>query len=983
MKNFTTFLFALCLASGVSTAWSEIKLTTSLEPGSDITFYLPTPVASDGKVIVDWGDSVQKEYIVDGMITRNISGTQVGDTIRILSPMRSFDCSDSHITSISIVNEPELTTLDCYRNEIERTNLDISGALNLETLNCYNNPKLMFLNLSEHKKLRILDCRYDRTNTSDPDDRGAITTIILPSEGGALESITAYYNDLSAIDLSGCPNLYYVNLEGNSLMEIDVTKLPELQQLDVRYNYIQSLDLTKNEKLEKLFCNDNYLTELNVFINTELMDLVCSNNQIKSLDLSANGNITNLSCDGNQLTKLNVSNMPRLKSLKCGNNQLTEIDLSQNSYLEKFWGQNNRFTFLDFYYNQGINTIDIRNNAGMTPCSLNYMYQTLSGLEKTSPNTNLWLEGSNAETSNTSLATELKWTVDVTGDGSATCGTVTATLVPSEMGTFTLSQPDLVSHELHAVENNTLESGVPTYITASPAEGYQVRYYEVNGQRINGNIFAATEDVTVAAVFVPIAANNYITVGVENNTALSFGISGIDPETEVEVDWGNGETETLTIDNESIARLKGNSKGTTVKISGLIDYFDCSENKLTSLDVTHNATLATLDCYWNYITTLDLSNNPELTKLNCSYNEIGTLDLSNNPKLFSLTCYNCGLTSLDLSHNPELEEAVVKNNSLSSIKLSNNTQLMLLDVQNNSQLGSIDVSMLTNLQELHCSSIGLTTLDVSHNTKLVRLTCSNNQLTTLDLSANTELESLFCDGNQLDLIDLSNNTKLNYLVCADNGMTACELNDLFYHLPVCATTPTNANLFIAGISDKANKAETSETSIASKKGWKPSIDGDGSGCDVAYITIEPSENGSLELRNADNQVVNSGDKVAKNTTVTVTALPDEGYLLRSVKVNGVSVSGSFVVKMASVVTAEFADASGIDETETNGVKVWSQPGVLKIEADEAQAQVYTASGSLVWEGRVINQLDLDLNQGIYIVKVHNASSTQSKKVIVK
>lgn len=55
----------------------------------------------------------------------------------------------------------------------------------------------------------------------------------------------------------------------------------------------------------------------------------------------------------------------------------------------------------------------------------------------------------------------------------------------------------------------------------------------------------------------------------------------------------------------------------------------------------------------------------------------------------------------------------------------------------------------------------------------------------------------------------------------------------------------------------------------------------------------------------------------------------------------------------------------------------------KIEAEEAQAQVYTTSGSLVWEGRVINQRDLDLNQGIYIVKVHNASSTQSKKVVVK
>lgn len=971
----------MCLVLGVSEAWGEIKITTSLELGSEFTFY-PSPVASDGKVIVDWGNGVQKEYTVDGMWTRSVSDTQVGDTIRILSPMRSFDCSEAHVTSISIVNEPELTTLDCYRNEIERTYLDISGAPNLETLNCYNNPKLMFLNLSEHKKLRNLDCRYDKNDTSDPDDKGSITTIILPSEGSALESITAYNNDLSAIDLSGCPNLYYVNLEGNSLMEIDVTKLPELQQLDIRYNYIQSLDLTKNEQLEKLYCNDNYLTELNVFINTQLMDLVCSNNQIKSLDLSANSNITNLSCDGNQLTKLNVSNMPRLKSLKCSNNKLTEIDLSQNSYLQKFWGQNNLFTFLDFYYNQGINTIDIRDNANMTPCSLNYMYQTLSGLESASPYPNLLLEGSNAETSDTSIATELKWMVDVTGDGSATCGTVTATVVTSEMGTLALSQPDLVSHELHPVENNTLESGVPTYITASPAEGYQVRYYEINGQRINGNIFAATSDVTVSAVFIPIAANNYIAMEVESNTALSFGISGIDPETEVEIDWGNGEWETMTIDNVSIARLEGNSKGTTVRINGLIDYFDCSENDLISLDVTHNATLATLDCYWTGITALDLSKNPELGKLNCSYNEIGTLDLSKNTKLFSLTCYNCELTTLDLSKNIALEEAVVKNNSLSTLTLANNTQLVLLDVQNNSQLGSIDVSMLPELQELQCSNSGLTALDVRNNTKLVRLTCSNNALTTLDLSANTELERLFCDGNQLDPIDLSNNTKLNYIECSGNSMTACELNDLFYHLPVCATTPTTANLFIAGISN-ANEAETSETSIATKKGWKVSIDGDGSGCDEAYITIEPSENGSLELRNENNEVVNSGDKVAKNSTVTITALPDEGYLLRSMKVNGVSVSGSFVVKMASVVTAEFADESGIDETEAAGAKVWSLPGILRIVADDAAVQVYTTSGSLVWEGRVIGERDLNLNQGIYIVKVHNVLSTQSKKVVVK
>lgn len=855
MKKITSFLISLCIVLGFSEVQSEIKLTTSLELGSDFTFY-PKPVASDGKVIVDWGDGTKKEYTVDGMWNKSVNGTQVGDTIRIFSPMQTFDCSDAHVTSVTIIDEPDLTLLDCYKNEIERTNLDISGALNLETLNCYNNPKLLFLNLSAHKKLTTLDCRHDKSNTSDPDDKGGITTIILPSEGSELENITAYNNDISSIDFSGCPNLRYINLEGNALMDINVSNLTKLSKLDIRKNHISNLDVSKNTALEKLYCDDNALTELNVFANTELMDLVCSNNQISNLDLTANINITNLSCDGNLLKKITVSNMPRLKSLKCSDNQLEEIDLSKNLHLQKFWGQNNLFSFLDFYYNQGLNTIDIRNNPRMTPCSLNFMYQTLSGLESASPYVNLFLEGSNAETSSTSIATESKWTVDVTGDGSAVCKDVTATIETSEFGTISLSQPDLVSHELHPIENNTLEAGVPVYITATPIENYQVRYYEINGERINGSIFATTENVTVSAVFVPTASNNYIEMGVESNASLSFGISGIDPETEVEIDWGNGEWQTMTIDNESITRIDGNSKGTTVRINGLIDYFDCSENDLKSLDVSHNAILATLDCYWT------------------------------------------GITALDLSKN-------------------------------------------------------------------------------------TLLERLFCDGNQLTSLDLSNNTKLNYLECSGNGMSACALNDLYYNLPKCSTTPTNVNMFIAGINNP-NEAEGSETSMATKKGWKVSVDGDGSGCNEAYITIEPTENGTLELRNSDNEIVNSGSKVIKNTTVTVKGNPDEGFYLKNVWVNGVSVTnGEFVVKMASVVTAAFDEGSSITEIENSGMKIWSTPGIIRVNAENAHVQVYSTSGALVWEGDIYQEKTIDVTRGIYIVKVRNAQSTQSKKIVVE
>ena len=411
--------------------------------------------------------------------------------------------------------------------------------------------------------------------------------------------------------------------------------------------------------------------------------------------------------------------------------------------------------------------------------------------------------------------------------------------------------------------------------------------------------------------------------------------------------------------------------------------FDCSENDLKSLDVSHNAILATLDCYWTGITALDLSKNTALGKLNCSYNSIGTLDLSNNKALFSLSCYNCELGSLDLSNNTELEEAVVKNNELTSLTVSSNTKLLLLDVQNNEQLKSIDASMLTDLEELQCSYTGLTALDVTHNTKLVKLICSNNKLTTLDLSKNTLLERLFCDGNQLTSLDLSNNTKLNYLECSGNGMSACALNDLYYNLPKCSTTPTNVNMFIAGINNP-NEAEGSETSMATKKGWKVSVDGDGSGCNEAYITIEPTENGTLELRNSDNEIVNSGSKVIKNTTVTVKGNPDEGFYLKNVWVNGVSVTnGEFVVKMASVVTAAFDEGSSITEIENSGMKIWSTPGIIRVNAENAHVQVYSTSGALVWEGNIYQEKTIDATRGIYIVKVRNAQSTQSKKIVVE
>ena len=62
--------------------------------------------------------------------------------------------------------------------------------------------------------------------------------------------------------------------------------------------------------------------------------------------------------------------------------------------------------------------------------------------------------------------------------------------------------------------------------------------------------------------------------------------------------------------------------GTIKSLKG-IEYFsalthlDCSQNQLSSLDISKNTALIKLLCYSNQLTELDVSNNTELTILNC------------------------------------------------------------------------------------------------------------------------------------------------------------------------------------------------------------------------------------------------------------------------------------------------------------------------------------------------------------------------------
>ena len=207
-----------------------------------------------------------------------------------------------------------------------------------------------------------------------------------------------------------------------------------------------------------------------------------------------------------------------------------------------------------------------------------------------------------------------------------------------------------------------------------------------------------------------------------------------------------------------------------------LTYLNCSDNQLSSLDLSNCTQLATLKCSDNQLTSLGLSNCTQLATLNCSDNQLTDLDISCNTQLTSLDCFSNRLTSLDLSNNTQLTSLYCYNNQLSRLDISNCTQLTTLKCFNN-QLTSLDISCNTQLTGLGCDNNLLSSLDLSNNTQLTSLGCSDNQLTSLDLSDNAQLTWLECYSNLLSSLNLSNCTQLTTLGCSDNQLTSLDLSD--------------------------------------------------------------------------------------------------------------------------------------------------------------------------------------------------------------
>ena len=200
---------------------------------------------------------------------------------------------------------------------------------------------------------------------------------------------------------------------------------------------------------------------------------------------------------------------------------------------------------------------------------------------------------------------------------------------------------------------------------------------------------------------------------------------------------------------------------------------DCSNNQLTSLDMSGCTSLQTLNCSYNQLTSLDVSGYTSLQTLNCNHcNSMTFLNVSGCTNLTTLNCSNNFLRSLDVSGCTSLQTLDGNWNIWTSLDVSECTSLQTLNCDHCNSMGSLNVSGCTSLTTLNCNQCNsMTFLNVSGCTSLMTLNCKNC-LSPLSLNASgcTSLAKFDYriykeDDTRFTYLNMSGCTNLRYLDC--------------------------------------------------------------------------------------------------------------------------------------------------------------------------------------------------------------------------
>lgn len=771
------------------------------------------------------------------LITVNVSSNNLVELdVSNNTFLTNLNCATNAIQSLNVIANTALTDFNCDTNALQALNISNGQNGNLANFSGINNPDLSCIETDTGAVPAGVTWVVDATatyaincGTYVPDNGLEQAIIDAGFDVGPLDNYVPTANIVGQTDL---------NAAGYDITDVTgIQAFLALETFDCSDNNIKELDLSANPALTSVTCNNNALefvdirngnnADITVFNATNNPNLFCIN-----VDAAMIGNIPagwtidpiadyNTDCENNRytpipddnfeqalidlgidagvpdnqvltanieyLTSLNVSgeNIESLEGIKaflslteldCSNNYLDELDVSGMVNLQRLYCGSNYFLTNNPANVNGVLNTDVTPNLTLLFCADN----NLADLD-ISLHTNLeFLDCSNNSLEVLDISNNT-YLVEVTCDNNNISGFINyavnnTTLQLLSCNNNALSDLD-ASRNLALVTLNC-RSNTLTQLDVTSNTNLEVLDFSNN---------------ELAAINLSATAS-LITLSGTNNTLTEIN------------DLSSTVLESLVLDNNQINQLSA-----VLGNLPTLKYLSVSNNQLSDLDTSGNASLIELNVSNNQLTNLLLSANlNQLKTFNCSNNDIsGDIDLSSmgigacpaqnasNPLDFCPQDITINVSGNQLEF-VNIQNGI--NGEIANFSATNNPNLTCIQVDDVNAIGATWIKDATTAYSLDCRFGETYVPDNNFEQALITLgydvgplddyvpTATIEVLTTLDISGNaisdltgiedfTDLEILNCSSNALSEIDISNNINLTEINCSGNTLTDLDVSE--------------------------------------------------------------------------------------------------------------------------------------------------------------------------------------------------------------
>jgi hypothetical protein len=159
--------------------------------------------------------------------------------------------------------------------------------------------------------------------------------------------------------------------------------------------------------------------------------------------------------------------------------------------------------------------------------------------------------------------------------------------------------------------------------------------------------------------------------------------------------------------------------------------------------------------------------------------------------------------------------------------------------------------------------------------------------------------------------------------------------------------------------------------------------------DVFTVTITAPTNGTIVVKDNEDNVITSGGEVLDGTAITITATPDQGFVLSTLTVNGAAFTSgnSHVVTENITVVATFTDDVSTRDLTSDMFTIFPNPvqDELRIQTEQTikQIEMTDLRGRVVrtWMGnhKMINVQGI--SAGNYILRIHTEHAIVPIKIV--